>query len=85
MSDGGTLTIETRTSGDWVEISVTDTGVGIDKATLPRIFERDFTTKHGGMGHGIGLANVSDFADRSGGTVAVTSSMGEAHALPRAP
>lgn len=76
MPHGGTLTIQTCTAGDAVEIVVVDTGSGIDPQLLGRVFDRDFTTKPQGAGHGIGLANVREFAKRYGGSVDVTSEVG---------
>jgi signal transduction histidine kinase len=65
MPDGGTLTIRVRpprvagvgSAGGWVEIAITDTGVGIPPADLDRIFEPYFTTKPGGTGLGLALAH----------------------------
>ena len=91
MPDGGTLTIEiadgtrpdgTRTpaggvpAGPLVILSVTDTGVGMDDATLGRLFEPYFTTKGPGKGTGLGLATVYGIVRMSGGTVTARSQLG---------
>lgn len=76
MPDGGTFTIETRREDARTVISLSDTGVGIDASTKARIFERDFTTKGHGVGHGIGLANVRDFVESAGGSVDVETTVG---------
>ncbi|MBV9332051.1 MAG: PAS domain S-box protein [Alphaproteobacteria bacterium] len=84
MPKGGTITLsaENRTIaaseelgmiGDFVAISVRDTGTGISREDLPRIFEPFFTTKPQGKGTGLGLAQVYGFAHRSGGSVHATS------------
>jgi signal transduction histidine kinase/CheY-like chemotaxis protein len=59
--------------GDYVVVSVVDTGTGMDEATLARVFEPFFTTKGVGRGSGLGLPMVQGFALQSGGAVFITS------------
>lgn len=56
MPEGGTLTIVTSGNENYVRLSVSDTGVGIAKENLAKIFEPFFSTKQIGMGTGLGLA-----------------------------
>ncbi|MGD8330735.1 MAG: ATP-binding protein [Acidobacteriota bacterium] len=88
MPDGGTLTISTRNQevaieesdslvglmpGEHIEITVRDTGVGMDEKTRRHIFEPFYTTKGVGEGSGLGMAMVYGVVRQSGGTVVIDS------------
>ncbi len=82
MPDGGELRIETSrtSSGDselapFVEIRVSDAGIGMDDETLERIFEPLFTTRE--QGTGIGLSTCHAIITRLNGTIGVESKLGE--------
>ncbi|WP_419815904.1 PAS domain-containing protein [Glacieibacterium sp.] len=89
MPDGGTLTIaataqeigEDRRHGlrpaTYVRVCVSDTGVGMDKATLARAIEPFFSTKGIGQGTGLGLSMVHGLASQLGGAMAIVSHPGE--------
>lgn len=89
MPDGGTLQISLQNRradhgappevapGEYVVLSITDTGTGMDEATLARAFEPFFTTKEIGSGSGLGLPMVQGFAAESGGGVRIRSKVGE--------
>lgn len=64
-------------SGDYVAVSITDTGCGIPPEHLQQIFEPFFTTKSVGKGTGLGLSQVFGFAKQSGGEIVVTSQIGQ--------
>jgi signal transduction histidine kinase len=69
--DGGTLTVETRRDPDGVSLTVTDTGCGIPKASLDRVFTPFFTTKE--KGSGMGLAIVQKIVVSHGGRISLES------------
>jgi signal transduction histidine kinase len=91
MPEGGVLTITTRgvtvddghplraslpKPGPYLLLSVSDTGLGMDQATLERIFEPFFTTKPRGKGTGLGLATVYGIIAQSDGHIDVQTELG---------
>jgi PAS domain S-box-containing protein len=101
MPDGGTLSIRTANietqdggrpadlaPGNYVRISVGDTGGGMSEDIRDKAFEPFFTTKEPGKGSGLGLSQVYGFARQSGGTVQLDSAVGRGTTvsifLPRA-
>jgi signal transduction histidine kinase/CheY-like chemotaxis protein len=92
MPDGGKLTVKTFNqrldgdfteahgnlqSGDYVVLSVTDTGCGMPQSTINRAFDPFFTTKPIGQGTGLGLSMIYGFSKQSGGHVTIQSEVGE--------
>ncbi|WP_424630527.1 ATP-binding protein [Bradyrhizobium sp. SYSU BS000235] len=91
MPEGGRLIIKTSnreadqtlsaqwgaSAGDYVVVSVEDTGIGMSPEILNHIFEPFFTTKDIGKGTGLGLSQVYGFAKQSGGFVTVASTPGK--------
>jgi len=82
MPDGGSILIEASNApgeavlgitGDFVRLTVTDSGTGIPEEVRTRVFDPFFTTKEIGKGSGLGLAQVYGFARQSGGTVWIES------------
>jgi len=103
MPDGGNLSIEAATAflddeyataqadllpGEYVTISITDTGSGTARDVLGRVFEPFFTTKEQGKGKGLGLSVVFGFVKQSDGHVTIYSEVGRSTTvklyLPRA-
>lgn len=90
MPDGGHLRIDARAveinakdalsleldKGEYVQINMADTGLGMDESVQLRVFEPFFTTKKFGSGSGLGLSMVYGFVKQSGGGVKVTSAPG---------
>ncbi|MFL6727993.1 MAG: ATP-binding protein [Sphingomicrobium sp.] len=64
-------------AGDYVKISLTDTGCGMEPDVLERAFEPFFTTKPVGKGTGLGLSQIFGFAHESGGEVGIESQVGK--------
>jgi PAS domain S-box-containing protein len=62
--------------GEYVQLTVSDTGAGMDEATLRNVFEPFFTTKPEGQGTGIGLASVYGIMKQNGGFVRIQSALG---------
>jgi PAS domain S-box-containing protein len=87
MPDGGVLTFSTRPvavagdaeleDGDYIALTITDTGAGMPAEVVERAFEPFFTTKEVGKGTGLGLSMVYGMARQSGGTARIESTPGE--------
>ena len=88
MPSGGTITIAAKNlrlqsedtpdglCGEFVALTVTDTGCGIEADILPKVFEPFFTTKQLDKGTGLGLSQVYGLTRQSGGTVTIASQLG---------
>jgi signal transduction histidine kinase len=77
MPEGGELLVTAGTSGGYVEVTVADSGHGIDPLHVGRVFDPLFTTKERGKGTGLGLTIARDVVAAHGGTIAVSSRRGE--------
>jgi signal transduction histidine kinase len=75
--ESATITIETRSDADGVEVKIMDNGPGIPPEVLPRIWDPFFTTKDVGEGTGLGLSIVHELVERHGGTIGCSTKMGE--------
>jgi PAS domain S-box-containing protein len=91
MPEGGVLTFSTRPvevtgdpdleDGDYVELTISDTGVGMPQEIAERAFEPFFTTKEVGKGTGLGLSMVYGMARQSGGSARIDSTPGKGTAV----
>jgi PAS domain S-box-containing protein len=76
MPEGGQFTVKSEApSPEWVTVSCTDTGVGMDDETSQKVFEALFTTKARGIGLGLALCKM--FVEAHGGTIDVESALGK--------
>ena len=77
---GGTLTVRGSADGDWVELAVSDTGLGIPEDALPTVFDRftrvDLPDRAQIRGTGLGLFIVHELVARLGGSISVESQLG---------
>jgi CheY-like chemotaxis protein len=91
MPDGGVLTFSTRPvsvqgdpeidDGDYIELTISDTGTGMPPEVVERAFEPFFTTKEVGKGTGLGLSMVYGMARQSGGAARLESTPGKGTAV----
>jgi CheY-like chemotaxis protein/two-component sensor histidine kinase len=91
MPDGGVLTFSSKQvrakgeadleDGDYIELTITDTGTGMPPGVLERAFEPFFTTKEVGKGTGLGLSMVYGMARQSGGAARIESTPGKGTAV----
>ena len=91
MPNGGTISIQTanavlpdkrlqapaHAAGEYIVLTIRDTGIGMDSTTLTRIFEPFFTTKQNGQGTGLGLASVCGIVKQSAGFINASSDPGK--------
>jgi signal transduction histidine kinase len=76
MPAGGRLELAVARIDGWVELTVADTGQGMDESVRARLFEPYFTTKEPGKGNGLGLATVRAIVRQHQGTITVASAPG---------
>jgi PAS domain S-box-containing protein len=93
MPDGGTIVITAKNTrlqpedtpdairGEFVALTITDTGCGMADEILPKVFEPFFTTKQLDKGTGLGLSQVYGLTRQSGGTVTIASKLGNGTAV----
>jgi signal transduction histidine kinase len=78
--EGGKMAIEVKVDGDWIIVGVRDTGIGISKEDLPRVWERFFQTKEAQTmrkaGFGLGLKIAREIVQMHGGDMGIESELG---------
>jgi signal transduction histidine kinase len=77
MPNGGMLEVRTMANNGYVEVEVTDTGMGIPRENLHRIFDPFFTTKSSGRGTGLGLSVSYGIIKEHAGKIDVRSTPGK--------
>ena len=82
MPEGGQLTVRTSAidlneTGQWIAVTVADTGEGMTPEVVRKAAEPFFTTKERGKGTGLGLSMVAGFAEQSGGRMQIESAPGQ--------
>lgn len=75
MPQGGMLEIQTRETGDSIEVCVIDNGCGMDEATMSKMWQAFFSRKSGGSG--LGLPTVRKIVEAHGGTIGCESAIGQ--------
>ena len=77
MPEGGELTIRAKESNDVAIVTISDTGMGMDKETLEKMFDPFFSLKEVGKGSGLGLSTVHGIVEGHRGTILATSEPGK--------
>ena len=81
MPEGGTLATSTghvqKNGTDYIRVKIADTGIGIRKADMEKIFNPFFSSKPAGQGTGMGLSVCSHLIQQHGGTIGVESERGK--------
>ena len=76
IKDRGEIRISTKSEGGYIEIRISDTGVGIPPENLPKLFDPFFTTKEVGKGTGLGLHVAYSIIEKHNGSIDVESTVG---------
>ncbi len=76
IKDKGEIRISTKSDGGYIEIGISDTGVGIPPENLPKLFDPFFTTKEVGKGTGLGLHVAYSIIEKHNGSIDVQSTVG---------